>query len=177
MSDKKTDTSTFRIDKEILEKLRGEANEDKVTLNALVNQILSEFVEWYSPAKKAKMIPLPKSLLVKIMNNLTREQIIQVSEYMVKNEIKDLILILKKEHTVTSFLGAVESWAKTSGFPFNYEDIGGSSHKYVISHEMGKNWSLYFGILFSRILEELGVKHVNFEITDKTLVFSFTYIN
>ena len=74
-------------------------------------------------------------------------------------------------------MGAVESWAKSSGFPFSHEELSASSHKYVISHEMGKNWSLYFGIIFTRILEELGVPHVDFEITDKTLNFSFTYTN
>lgn len=177
MSQKSTETSTFRISKEILEKLRLDAKDDKVTLNALINQILSEFVEWYSPAKKAGMVPLPKVLLVKIMDKLTREQVVQIAEYMVKNEIKDIILLLQKEHTVSSFMAAVESWAKTSGFPFVHESMGKSSHKYVISHEMGKNWSLYFGIIFTRIFEELKASHVSFEITDKTMNFSFTYID
>jgi hypothetical protein len=71
----------------------------------------------------------------------------------------------------------VKPRAKSSGFPFVHEDIGESAHKYVICHDMGKNWSLYFGIIFTRILEELGVTHVNFEITNKNLNFSFTYIN
>ena len=81
------------------------------------------------------------------MNNLSREQIVQLAEYMVKKEIKDIVLILKKEYTVTSFLGTIESWSKASEFPFIYEDSK-SSHKYVISHEMGKNWSLYLQQLF-----------------------------
>ena len=174
---KKTDTATFRIDKDILENLRNSAEDEKITLNALVNQILSQFIEWHSPAKKAGMVPLPKVLLMKIMDKLTSEEIVQISEYMVTNEIKDIILILKKEHTVSSFMSAVESWAKSSNFPFIHEEQGGGAHKYVVSHEMGKNWSLYFGIIFTRIFEELGVSHVNFEITDKTLVFSFTFPN
>ena len=140
-----------------------------------MNQVLVQFIEWHSPAKKAGLVPLPKVLLIKIMDKLTQEQIVQIAEYMVTKEIKDIILILKKEHTVSSFMSTIESWAKTSDFPFNHEDLGGGTHKYVVSHEMGKNWSLYFGIIFTRIFEELGVTHVNFEITDKTLIFSFTY--
>ena len=177
MSIKKTETSTFRVDQDILKKLREEAKIDKITLNAFVNQIFSDFIEWYSPAKKAGMVPLPKILLMKIMDKLSKEQVIQISEYMVKNEIKDIILLLKKENTVGAFLGAVESWAKTSGFPFIHEELGGSTHKYVISHEMGKNWSLYFAILFTRMFEELGIEHVNFEITNKSVNFSFTFID
>lgn len=176
MSHKKTETSTFRIEKDILEKLRVDADEDKISLNALVNQVLSQHVEWDAPAKKSGFVPLPKILLMKIMDNLTEEQIIQVSEYMVKNEIKDIILILRKEHNVNSFLDSIESWAKTSDFPFSHEDKGSGTHSYVVTHDMGKNWSLYFGIIFTRILEELGVTHVNFEITNNSLNFNFTYI-
>lgn len=177
MSQKKTETSTFRIEKEVLEKLRIDSEEEKISLNALVNQVLAQHVEWNSPAKKSGFVPLPKILLKKVMDNLTEKQIILVSEYMVKNEIKDIILVLRKEHNVNSFLDAIESWAKTSGFPFSHKDKGSSTHKYVITHEMGKNWSLYFGIIFTRILEELGVKHVNFEITNKSLNFDFMYID
>lgn len=176
MSQKKTETSTFRIEKEILEKLRVDADEEKISLNALVNQVLSQHIEWDAPAKKSGFVPLPKILLMKVMNYLTDEQIVQVSEYMVKNEIKDIILTLRNEHNVKSFLNVIESWAKTSGFPFSHEDKGSSTHRYVISHNMGKNWSLYYGIIFTRILEELGVSHINFEITNKNLNFNFTYI-
>ena len=176
MSHKKTETSTFRIEKDVLEKLRIDAEEEKISLNALVNQVLSRHIDWYAPAQRSGFVPLPKILLKKVMDNLTEEQIVLVSEYMVKNEIKDIILVLRKEHNVNSFLDAIESWAKTSGFPFNHDDKGSGTHKYVITHEMGKNWSLYFGIIFTRILEELGVSHVNFEITNKSLNFDFTYI-
>ena len=96
MSQKKTETATFRIEKEMLEQLRSGAKDDNITLNSFVNQILIQFQEWYAPAKKAGMIPLPKVLLMKIMEKLTKEEIIQISEYMVTKEIKDMILILKK---------------------------------------------------------------------------------
>ena len=174
---KYTETATFRIEKDVLEKLRVDAKIDKITLNAYVNQILGEFLEWYAPAKKASMIPLPKILLVKIMNKLTEEEVLKIAEHMVTKEIKDIILILKKEHNLSAFLDTIESWAKTSNFPISHEQQNSSNHKYVITHEMGKNWSLYFGVLFTRMFEELGVSHVNFEITDKTLNFNFSYLH
>ena len=156
--------------------LRKTAEEEKITLNSLTNQIFNQFVKWDSSASKAGMIPLPKVLLVKIMDKLSKEDIIKLAEYMVTNEIKDIILVLRTEHSINSFLDVVEAWAKTSGFPYIHEDLGGSTHKYVITHDMGKNWSLYFGIIFTRILEELKVPHVNCEFTDKTLIFSYTHI-
>ena len=175
MEQKKTETSTFRLEKDILEKLRDEAKTEKISLNAYVNQIITKFVEWYAPAQKAGMVPLPKQLLIMIMEKLSDEQIIQIAENMVTKEIKDIILALKGEHDAQGFVSVIESWAKTSNFPVQHQVLGESSHKYVITHEMGKNWSLYFGVIFTRMFEELGLKNVNCEITDKTLIFSFTY--
>ena len=175
MGPKKTETSTFRLEKDVLEKLREEAKTEKISLNAYVNQIITKFVEWYSPAQKAGMVPLPKQLLIMIMDKLSDEQIIQIAENMVTKEIRDIILVLKGENNISGFLSVIESWAKTSNFPITHQELGGNTHKYVISHEMGKNWSLYFGVIFTRMFEDLGIKRVNCEITNKTLIFSLTY--
>jgi len=172
---KKTETTTFRIEKEILDGLRKSAKTEKITLNAFINQSLSQLAEWYLPAKKAGFVPLPKVLLVKIMKNLTNDQVVQIAEYMVKKEIKDIMLVLKNQHNLAAFLGVVESWAISSAFPFSHEEISSSTHNYVINHDMGKKWSLYFGEVFKRMFVELGVSEVTFDVTEKTLVFNFTY--
>ena len=171
MPSKKTETTTFRLEKDILDDLRKTAETDKITLNSLINQIFSQFVKWDSRAPKAGLVPLPKVLLVKIMDKLTNDQIIQIAKYMVDKEIKDIILVLRREHNIITFLDVVESWAKTSDFPFEHEEKN-DMHKYVISHDMGKKWSLYFGEVFKRMFEQLEITKAEFDITDKTLLFT-----
>lgn len=114
---------------------------------------------------------------IKIISKLTKEEVVQVAEYVVKNEMKDIMLIVKKEYSVSAFLDGLESWAKNSGLIFFHEKLGNSTHKYVISHEMGIKSSLFFGVIFTRLFEEMGATNVNFEITDKTLNFRLTYFD
>jgi len=171
LSSKKTKTATFRLEEDILDDLRKTAETEKITLNSLTNQVFKQYVKWDSRAAKAGLVPLPKVLLVKIIDKLTKEEIIQIAQYMVDKEIKDIILVLRKEHNITSFLDVVESWAKTSDFPFEHEEKNGS-HKYVISHGMGKKWSLYFEEVFKRMFEQLEITKAKFDITEKTLLFT-----
>ena len=49
---KKTSTVSFRIDKEYDQILRREAEEKRITLNTLVNQIFGEYVEWHKYVKQ-----------------------------------------------------------------------------------------------------------------------------
>jgi len=171
LTSKKTETTTFRLEKDNLDDLRKTSETQKITLNSLINQIISQFVKWDSRAPKAGLVPLPKVLLVKIMDKLTKEQINQIAQYMVDKEIKDIILILRNEHNIITFLDVVESWAKTSDFPFEHEEENGT-HKYVISHNMGKKWSLYFEQVFKLMFEQLEITKAEFDTTENTLVFT-----
>jgi hypothetical protein len=40
----------------------------------------------------------------------------------------------------------------------------------MVTHEMGKGWSLYLAELYKNLFEEFGVRTTQFETTDSTLV-------
>jgi predicted HicB family RNase H-like nuclease len=48
----KNKTVTFRIDKQVLDKIKSHASFERITLNALVNQILAHAVDWDIVAAK-----------------------------------------------------------------------------------------------------------------------------
>ncbi|MGN6708315.1 MAG: toxin-antitoxin system HicB family antitoxin, partial [Candidatus Nitrosocosmicus sp.] len=45
--DNKTDPMTFRIEKDIIEKLRQGAKSKGITLNTFINQIIRNFLDWH----------------------------------------------------------------------------------------------------------------------------------
>ncbi len=46
LSTKKTSTMTFRIDEDVLSKLRSESEHRETSLNTFVNHIFKRYVEW-----------------------------------------------------------------------------------------------------------------------------------
>ena len=58
VTSKKTATMTFRIDEDILNKLRTESEHRETSLNTFVNQIFKRYVEWDMFESKVGMIPI-----------------------------------------------------------------------------------------------------------------------
>jgi hypothetical protein len=168
-----SDSVTLRFKTDVLSKLKHEAAQKRISLNTLSAQILESHVEYGSYASTSGMVSFPKTLLVRMMDGLSDTEVEKLSEHIAKNEIKDLTLLLRGEHNLSSFLKTIESWLRVSNFQYSYYvSDDDRSHRFVIQHEMGRRWSLYFERLFKYVFSGLpSVRRPEFEITDNVLTF------
>lgn len=119
---------------------------------------------------------MPKTLLVRIMEHLKPEDIIQLSEYIAKNELKDTILLMKGQYEAGAIIDFIDSWARAGGFAYKHQvknrDDGSKTkrHSFMFQHDMGERWSLYFVELFKFAFEQVG-KRIDFQHTANTLSF------
>ena len=58
-----TDTITFRLDKDTLDKIRNAAKREKTSPNGLVNNILESYIQWELNALQAGWTLMPKRFL------------------------------------------------------------------------------------------------------------------
>jgi hypothetical protein len=164
---------TLRFDNETLDQLRNEADQKRISLNTLASQIFQSHVEYDTYAAKAGMISFPKSLLIKLMEGLSEQEVQDLSKYIAKNEIKDMTLLLRKEYTLSSFLDTIESWLRVSGFPYRRDEgiTDNRTYTFIIQHDMGKRWSMYFDRLFKYVFEDLNLRKYSFDNTDNSVTF------
>jgi hypothetical protein len=162
-------TASFRIDSGILDELQQEAELKQVSLNTLANQIFKEYVEWYASAPKAGYVTVRKSLIVKMLNDLTEDQILDYAKITAKDS-RDINLLLTGEYTLSSALKVIEHKIRISGYRYRRE-IKGDTQNYIIQHDLGLKWSMYLGALFKAEFEEVGQKDTEFEILENILVF------
>lgn len=161
---------TFRFNNEVLDRLRDESDQKRTSLNTLASQIFQSHVEYYMYAAKAGMVSFPKSLLVRIMDRLSEREVESLSEYIAKNQIKDMTRLMKNEYSIPAFLDMFESWLRISGFAYR-RDATDSVQTFVIQHDMGQRWSIYFKKLIEYVFEDLNEKKPSFDISDNTLSF------
>jgi hypothetical protein len=173
-SSKKTDVTSFRLEKETLAELHKIAERDKVSLNTLASQIFDQYLNWNSTAPQAGLIPQPKHLLIKIFEKLTNDEIIEIANHVAETQVKSLMLATRKEYTIGALMKGIEYWTKASNFPSSHVEKSGGIHQYIIQHEMGKKWSLYYKQVFGKTFEQLGVKSPKIDTTDHTLVMTIT---
>jgi hypothetical protein len=171
-SSKRTEskTASFRIDSSLLDALQHEADSKQVSLNTLANQIFREYVEWYASVPKSGYVIVRKSLLVRVLNDLTEEEVLEYAKLNAKDS-RQINLLLTGEYTFSSALKVIEHKIRISGYQYRRE-LKGDTLSYVIHHDLGRKWSLYLGALFKEGFDELGHEGSNFEILENTLVFT-----
>ena len=134
-----SESITFRLDSTILNKLHREAEQKDISVNALVSHIIRNHIGWHSNAAKAGFVTVRRGLLSFLISKLSQKEISFIAEYIAKNEIKDIVLLLRNEYNIESALDVIETWIKISGYPYRHE-VNYTLHTYVIQHDMGKNW-------------------------------------
>ncbi|HET8792920.1 MAG TPA: hypothetical protein VFM31_03925 [Nitrososphaeraceae archaeon] len=167
----KTESLTCRIDKTILNKLKNEAQQKEISVNTLINQTLRHHFDWHANAAIAGFIPVRRSLIIKLMEHISEENITNIAEHIIKRETKDILLMLRGEYSIESALDFIETQIKVSGYSYRHE-VNYERHHFAIKHEMGMKYSLYLKQLFRFIFEEFGLGRVVFDVRDNTLSFT-----
>jgi hypothetical protein len=65
----------FRLRKDQLDQLRKEANEERISLNTLANQIVDFYVNYTANASKADLIPFAKQEIISLLDGYEEEEI------------------------------------------------------------------------------------------------------
>jgi hypothetical protein len=170
---KKTSTLTFRLDDKIIEKLRGQSKNRQISTNTLVNQALRRFLEWdiYQPVMG--FVSINKLVFVEIFKKLTQKEIIAMATNVAKNEIRDTALFMKGKMTVESFMSWYETRMVNSSVQVSHI-IESGTQKYIMRHDLGKNWSLYHKTILELIFEEFLKKKVEVKYTQNMITMEFT---
>ena len=167
-----SESITFRLDSTILNKLHREAEQQDISANTLVSHIIRMHIDWHSNAAKAGFVSVRKGFLMDLIKRLPEEEISSIAEHIAKNDTKDFVLLLRNEYNIQSALDVIETWIKISGYPYRHE-VTHTQHKYVIQHDMGKNWSIYLAEQYRFLFEEFGLQRVEFDLNHNTLDFTF----
>jgi hypothetical protein len=168
-SKSRSDCITFRIATEKLNQLRSVSEAKNVSLNTLVNQVIKAHLDWHSMAADAKLYYLPKSFLVRLVDQLTEDQIREVARDTAKNDLVEISLFLQGGFSIASLSNITETWLRISQMPYRLE-INGDSSKIIIDHDMGYKYSYLIREISRCILEVALEAKMSCDITDNTVV-------
>lgn len=167
---KATSVMSFRLDEDIVEALRKEAEEEEVSINVLANHVFRRYVEWERDARKVGFIPITRELLTALITEVDDKKIEDIVKSVGKNIFKAQILYMENRYDLDSFLKWIEVTNRISGFAQKHL-VDGRTHEYIIQHELNMNWSVYMKTLYEMVLDDLYKKKVEFEVTPSTVVF------
>ncbi len=171
---KKSSTITFRLDENTIKRLRNESGHRQVSTNTLVNQALKQFLDWGMYESSVGFVIINKQVFVHIFGKLSQKEIVDVAIRVGKDEVKNMALFMKGRIDIQSFLAWFELRMINSAVQVSHVHEDDGFHRYVMKHELGKNWSVYHKTILELIFEEIFNKKIDVKI-DKTMIsFEFS---
>ena len=172
---KRSEITSFRLDPQVLESLKSIAKKEKLSVNTLVNQIFSSHVGWDLYAAEAGWVVMLKSGLTEIIKQIDKETIVKIATKMSESGAKEIALFMRGKYGVDEWISIFHDRAKICGFKVKeyHED---NKTRFVMNHEMGENWSLFFMTYYESVFNDLGVQ-VNSDYTENTIVLELENIS
>lgn len=168
----KKENLTLRIEPEILEVIKHKAKTENVSINYTVNKMLQTFTEWNKFGPDAGWIPMPKQLLVNLIEKFSEPEILELASKKGNDIAQGILLFMDGEYDLDSWLCFLKNRANASGFRFS-EQRGKNSIKCLLHHDLGRRWSLWFKSFYEIVFSNLG-KKATFEISDNAIAVIVT---
>jgi hypothetical protein len=151
-----TTVLSFRIDSGVADELRSMAEQGRLSMSALISQVLKSYVEWDYLSVKAGMIPLQKETVQELVNSKPDAELEKLAAR-AADGFMDRMLVMTGKNDLESFLNISKIRIAKSGFVFS-ESIYDNWLQLVVHHGMGHGWSVFFSKYHDRILQKLGYR-------------------
>ena len=150
-----TESLTIRVDKRILDELRRESDQKLISPNTLINQVLKQYVKWHAYAPKAGIFYMSRTLLSSILDELSNEDIVKISERDVKDNFNDFFFMFQNEYNIENVLELLDYYARASGLNYKHR-IEGTSHFIIIQLDMGQNTTLLLATTLKNVFDRIA---------------------
>ncbi|MGI0073452.1 MAG: CopG family ribbon-helix-helix protein [Nitrosotalea sp.] len=170
---KKTSTITFRLDDEIVKKLRTESGNRQVSTNTLVNQALRRFLEWDVFEPVSGFVMINKLVFSQIFGKMKQDAVIDIASRVGKNEVRDIALFMKGNLDLLSFLSWFKMRMINSSVQVSHTHQDGF-HTFIMKHDIGKNWSIYHKTILELLFHEVFNRKIPVKAEKNTISFEFS---
>ena len=160
---------TFRLSEEKLEQLRNGADTRNVSTNTLFNQIIKSYLDWHSMAADAKLYYLPKSFLIRLLNELTSDELNESAMETAKNDLVDVCLFLRGGFSIASISEIAETWLRVAQMSHRVE-VAGDIYKIIIEHDMGRKYSYLIKEISRYLLEIAFETKSSCDVTENAVI-------
>ncbi len=153
MEKKKTSTITFRIDEDHDEKLRKIAEDKNVSLNALANQVLGNYVQLERYMEKFGVLMMSHDAFLSIMDALDEGQLIRLASSIGSNEPKEFILFKWKDVNSEIVSDFIKMYFEHCGYGTCDLERTESSIAVSIHHKLGRKGTVFLKTFLESLIQ------------------------
>ena len=165
-------STTIRIPKDVYEKIEFDASSHNSHISTVINNILRKYTTWDMLVSDVGFMYMQKPLLRALFDKISDKDIIQISKTTGYARTRDAILFIGGKVSVRTIVHVVKLWLTSSKIPIRVIEKD-NSIEFIVQHNLGKKWSIYFVTLLKELFYELKNPFIEEDIEDHTVEITF----
>ena len=158
---------SFRMERVTFLKLQKASEDDKRSINSIVNAVIDQYVDYERGAANARVVHIGAEFLRFLTQSIPKEKIIEFAKsYALSNTMENF-----PEMTKDEMLKTLKSHCR-----YNFMRMVDTSHDskrvVILVHDVGPNYSLFIANYYQTLFEKIKVK-TEFTIHEDAVVLRF----
>ncbi|MHA7646663.1 hypothetical protein [Nitrosopumilus sp. S4] len=167
-----TDTITIRVPVSLKRNLENMCQKNQMSLNLLINQILTKNSQWDEHLTKMGWLQFNPAVVKSLFEFLNEQQMSELAKS-TKHDIINGIKFIYGDTSLQHTSEFIQTWLNSTNIPFRYNEDS-NSHKFLVNHILGKNWSMFAVKISKEFVSELGYEITDLHVSDDS--YSFTIL-
>jgi len=170
---KRTVLRSIRLTQEIDSQLRKDAEADGITVNSMINKILTKSIEWDTHVEKFNFVSISKETFQALIELCSDNEIEKVATAVGSQTIEAITLFLYQKLNLETVLKTISTYSKYSGLFTSQIEVDEGNYSITLHHDLGNGWSIFLKCVFSQFISRaLGIEP-EIQTSDEVAVFSF----
>ena len=120
-------------------------------------------------AAHAKLYYLPRSFLIRLLNELTNDELNELAMETAKNDLVDVCLFLRGGFNIASISEIAETWLRVAQMSHRVE-VAGNIYKIIIEHDMELKYSHLIKEISRYLLEIAFETESSCDVTENAVI-------
>ena len=167
---KKTSIVSIRMNSNLSDKLHEKSEEQKVSLNTLINNMLDKQVYWHDLASEVGWVSIFRATFKELMDSVSKERATKIGQTTGKIDLQNSIKYFYGEVDLHTILDLLKY--RFQGMKVQFKRISeNGNEKIFIQHDLGKNWPHLIVSELNELLNEIGYRIINDEYNKRGFSF------
>ena len=170
---KDTRTISVRVSTDIANSLDDESTSIGTSVNTLITQVLKKHTQWGRFERELDVLHISKQSAKELFSSMSTEDLKTLADSSCKNMFMDMVLFIKGQFNKENMLEVIFIFLSVNNTSFRHIKSS-TAEKFIIKHQLGKNYSLYLSTTIGLLFSEIGVDMLQTDINHSNLIFEIS---
>lgn len=166
------------VSRAVRDRLNRDAQMLGVSPKVLMAQVLTRYAEWEQFSREIGFASITRLFPRSVLEHVEDKTVSAIAGSTCRSSSRDAMLYVTGKADIFGLLKTIDYWLASTNVPFKHlKKRDNGCEFYVIQHQLGYKWSVYFSIVVGSILSETGYHAKDLAMDSESLSFMIANFN